>query len=126
MPAKKPVPRAVLEERLRVAEEEKAEREVRAEKRSTIAIGVGSYFVVVAGVLASQVVSLKDDLSATFELLEMSQLLGGMLIAGAVFNRTEGQKEDLAGKAKKGNVGRSLLTAFYNGFFWMTMVGAWW
>jgi hypothetical protein len=120
MTAKKPIPRAVLEERLRVLEERQA-------RRRMFAVSTGVYVAMVFGVLASQAIVMSDDLSASLSTLELSQVAGGMLVAGVLYNKLENDKpKDLEGKAKKGNVFRVLRAAFYHGMTWMTLLGAWW
>lgn len=117
--AKKPIPRAVLEERLRVLEEAK-------EGRRMFAVKFGVWVALIFGVLASQAIVMSDDLSASLTTLELSQVGGSLLVAGFAYNKLENSPKDVIGKAKKGNVFRVLRTAFYHGFTWMTLMGAWW
>lgn len=119
MPARKPIPRAVLEERLRVLEERQANRRL-------FAVQFGVYFVNILGVLASQAVMLANNLEATLQPLELGQVGVAMNIAALVYSKVYTSKKDVSGMAKKGNVFRVLLTAFSNGFMWQTMIGAWW
>ena len=120
-PAKKPIPRAVLEERLRVVE-------ARAKNRRMVIVQFGSYVAMFFGVLASQALVMSDDLSATLQTLELAQVGGAVIVAAVLYNRLEDsdKPKDLEGKAKKGNVFRVLRTAFYHGLTWMTLLGAWW
>lgn len=117
MSDKKPIPRAVLEERLRVLEASKA-------KHRTWAIRFGVYIMLVLGVLGSQALIIKDDLMLVFEPMKLGQLGGALLIAFFAYSKTEGDRIKAIGK-KSPNVSRILMTALYNGFFWMTIVGVW-
>jgi hypothetical protein len=117
--AKKPIPRAVLEERIRVFEE-------RAAKRRLFAVQFGVYFVNIMGVLGSQAVMMTDNLAATLAPLEIGQVFGAAIVSTLVYAKMQTGKDDLRGMAKKGNVLRVLITAFSNGFMWQTMIGAWW
>ena len=116
---KKQVPRAVLEERLRVLEEAK-------EGRRLFTVKFGVWIALIVGVLASQAIVMADDLSATLNTLELSQVGGSILVGSLAYNKLENSPKDIVGKAKKGNVSRVLRTAFYHGFTWMTLLGAWW
>lgn len=118
-PARKPIPRAVLEERLRVLEEARA-------KRRLFIVQFGVFIANAFGVLGNQLLSMSEDIKATVEPLEIGQVAGAMIIAMLVYAKTHTSKKDLTGMAKKGNVFRVLLTAFSNGFMWMTITGAWW
>ncbi len=119
MTARKPIPRAVLEERIRMYEE-------RSAKRRLFAVQFGVYFMMVLGVIASQAIVMADDLSASFTAIELSQVGGSIFVASVLYSKMEGDRGDLAGKAKKENVGRVLRHAFYHGLTWMTLLGAWW
>ena len=119
MATKKPVPRAVLEERLRNLEATRS-------RRRLFAVSAGVYVAVLAGVLASQAVVMSDDLNAVLQPLELGQLAGGVIVAALSYSKIEGTAGELSGKAKKGNVGRVLVSAFSHGMMWMTMLGAWW
>lgn len=111
---KKSIPRAVLEERLRVLEAGRLKR-----KRWLIRFGV--YAAVVIGVLGSQAIIVRDDLTTVLTPIKLGQLLGALLVSLFVYAKTEESRI----RAKHLDVGRILITAFYNGFFWMTIVGVW-
>lgn len=114
---KKPVPRAVLEERLRVIEESKA-------KHRGWAIRFGVYVMLVLGVLGSQALIIKEDLTLIMNPVKLGQLAGALLIAVFAYSKTEGDRVHAVSK-KNPDVFRILMTALYNGFFWMTIVGVW-
>lgn len=118
MSPRKPIHRAVLEERLKVLEEARA-------KRRKTAVSIGVYFALTFGVLVSQAITLSDDLMSSFQPFEIGQLIGGWLVSMIVYSKIEGTTGELSGKAKKGNVGRVLLTAFSHGMMWMNIVGFW-
>ena len=87
----------------------------------------GVYFAMLLGVLTSQAIVMHDNLNAVLEPLELGQLGGGILVAGALYNKIEqSDKNDFIGMSKKGNIFRVLRVAFYHGLTWMTMLGAWW
>jgi len=115
----KTIPRAVLEERLKVLEESK-------KKHRLFAVKFGAYIALLIGVLGSQVVQMSDDLMATLQPIELGQVGGGLLVATVIYAKILSNKKDVAGMAKKGNVFRVLITAFQAGLTWMTLVGAWW
>lgn len=116
---RKPVPRAVLEERLRVYEEKQA-------RRRLFAVEFGVYMVNVLGVLASQAVLFTDNISAVLAPVELGQVGGALVVSTIVYAQAHTSKVDVVGMAKKGNVFRVMLTAFSNGFMWQVLLGAWW
>jgi len=118
MPAKKPIPREVLEAKLKEIEDARA-------RRRLFFVEFGVYAVLLLGVLASQVIVMADDLNVTFKPIEIGQVVGSMLVASMVYKKLEGSG-DLKGKAQAKNFLRILLTAFNYGFTWMTIIGAWW
>ena len=113
----KPIPRAVLEERLRVFEELKA-------KHRGWSIRFGVYIMLVLGVIGSQALIIKDDLTLIYEPMKWGQLGGALIIAIFAYTKTEGDRVKAIDK-RHPNVSRILMTALYNGFFWMTVVGVW-
>lgn len=97
--------------------------EERRTKRRGFMVRSGVYFALAVGVLASQAVTLADDLTASFEAVELGQMFGSMFVAGALYSKLEG-KGDMEGKKK--NTMRMLRNALYHGFFWMSIIGSWW
>ena len=97
--------------------------EQKLHRRQVFAVDIGVYIALVFGVIGSQAIEMSDNLMATFNKLELGQVLGATIIAGVVYNRMEVEGE-LEGKVK--HLGRLLRNAFYHGFFWMTIVGVWW
>jgi hypothetical protein len=112
----KEIPREVLEDRLH-------QIEVSRQKRRAFAVQFGVYLALLVGVIGSQAVEMHNNLSAALKPIELSQVAGSAIVAGALYNKMEG-KGDINGKSK--NVGRMLRNAIYHGFFWMTVIGAWW
>ena len=123
MGKQKPIPRAVLVERLRILEDKR-------DRRRLLAVRFGVYIVLVVGVLASQALLMSDDIRASLQPIELGQI-GGAAILGIVgYNKLETsskhREKDILGMAKKGNVGRVLRTAFAYGFTLMSVLGGWW
>jgi len=86
-------------------------------------IKFGVYGMLVLGVLGSQALILKSDLTMVWQPLKLGQLAGALLVALFAYVKTEGDRMKIINK--KTPIGRILMTAFYNGFFWMTVVGVW-
>ena len=112
----KGVPRSVLEERLRVAQ-------ARSQRLRVWWVSVGVYFALVMGILGSQVLIIRDDLTAILQPLRAGQLGGALLVGALTYTKLEMDRRHLVGKSR--NVGRVLRNAFYHGFFWMTVLGVW-
>ena len=108
-----------LEAKVRALE---AEKKAREERQRLFVMGFGVYIVLVLGAIGSQVVMLHDNLMAVFNPVELGQVGGAMIVGVFLFSKLE-EKEDLK-KAK--DVGRVLRNAFTHGFFWMSILGAWW
>lgn len=112
----KAVPRAVLEERLRVAND-------RAQRIRMWWVSVGVYLALLLGIISSQALIVRGDLTVVVRPIRLGQLGGAVLIATLSYTKLEMDKRHLSGKAR--NVGRVLRNAFYHGFFWMTLLGVW-
>ncbi len=102
----------------------KERAEAKRLRRQKFMVEFGVYVAIAVGVIGSQAINLsKETLAATLAPIELAQVGGALIVAGAVYNKMEGAGE-LSGKIK--NVGRLLRMAIYHGFFWMTIIGAWW
>lgn len=98
-------------------------QEERKRKRRIFLVRFGVYIALLVGVLGSQTIILSQDLSVAFKPVELGKFVGVAIMAGMLYNKMEG-KGELGGKVD--NAGRLIRNALYHGFFWMTIIGAWW
>jgi hypothetical protein len=104
-------------------------REEKTRKRKIFLVRFGVYVAMLLGVVGSQALVMADDLALALKPIELSQVAGAALIAGVLYTKLENKKgEDrvLSMEGKIQNLGRLMRNAVYHGFFWMTVMGAWW
>ena len=97
-------------------------KEERKHKRHLFYIKFGVYIALVVGVVGSQAIEMVDDLTTILKPVELGQVIGAAIVAGAVYNKLENDR----GEIKPRNTMRLLRNAIYHGFFWMTIMGSWW
>jgi len=102
----------------------RAVMEARKLKRHIFYVKFGVYIALVIGVVGSQALVMADDLTTALKPVELGQVLGSVIVAGALYNKLEDSKGSVVGKTSQ--VPRLLRNAVYHGFFWMTIMGSWW
>ena len=99
-------------------------RAKRIENMKQTIVTVGVYVALTIGVLGSQVVNMSDNLYLTFEVIELGQMGGALLVAALVYNKLEAER--VFAKRNRRNLFRMMRQALQHGFFWMSIIGAWW
>ena len=99
-------------------------REARQIKRRIFLLKFGVYIALVFGVVASQAIVMADDLSTALNPVELGQVAGAAIVAGALYNKLEDDRAKIGVMPK--HAFRLIRNAVYHGFFWMTIMGAWW
>ncbi len=97
-------------------------KEERIHKRHLFYIKFGVYIALIVGVVGSQAIEMVDDLTTILKPVELGQVIGASIVAGALYNKLENDR----GEIKPHNTMRLLRNAIYHGFFWMTIMGSWW
>ena len=92
--------------------------------RKIFLVQFGVYIALVIGVVGSQAIVLAEDLTTALKPVDLAQVVGAAIVAGALYNKLEDQKGEVGKKTD--HVFRLLRNAVYHGFFWMTIIGAWW
>jgi len=109
--------------RLSRKEELEAKREAKRDAWRGFAVQFGVYIVMAIGVLGSQALKMRRDLSVDLSIITGGQIIGSFIVAGAAYNKLESEGEF---DQKKLHVFRLLRNALYHGFFWSSVIGGWW
>ena len=99
-------------------------REAKRLRRKIFLVKFGVYIALIIGIIGSQCIIMFDDLTMVLKPVEIGQVLGAVIVAGALYNKLEDDRGEISGKNK--HIMRLLRNAVYHGFFWMTIMGAWW
>ena len=89
------------------------------QKRNENLLKFAAYVVIFLGVLSGHAIELTNEtLDMLIKPIELGQVAGGLFIAMAVYS--------VFLKEMKGSPLAMLLSAFWQGFGWMSAVGGWW
>ena len=105
-----------------IAKRERKAKRIEGIKQLTVSLGV--YVALAIGVLGSQAINMSDNLYLTFEVIELGQMGGALLVAALVYNKLEAER--VFAKRNRKNILRMMRHALQHGFFWMSIIGVWW